>query len=109
MAAYLDIAVCDAVLALHGGLGRDDALGEQCEGLGGLEGGAWGLGLADGLAHVAAMGRVGGQTEYLAIGRVDGHDGARLSLQQPLAQLLQRRAYGEWSVSRQCLGGGSEK
>ena len=100
MTAHLDIAVGDAIVALDGGGGGDDALREQGECLCRLEGGARGIGFADGLTHIAALRRVSGQTENLTIGGVDGDDAARLVLKEAFSELLERRTQGEWSVGR---------
>ena len=102
--AHLDIAVGNTIDTLDGGLGRDDALGEQRQCLGGLEGRARGIGFADGLTHIETLRRVGGQTEDLAVGGVDGHDAARFSLQQLHTQLLKGRAQCQRAVNRQFLG-----
>ena len=103
MTAYLDVAVGDAIVALDGGGWGDDALGEQGERLSRLEGGARGIGFADGLTHIAALRRVGGQTEDLAIGGIDGHDAARLVLQEAFSELLEHRTQRERSIIRQGL------
>ena len=103
MTAHLDRTVGNTIVALDGGGGGDDTLGEQGECLCRLEGGARGIGFADGLTHIAALRRVGGQTENLAIGGVDGHDAARLVLKKAFSELLERRTQGEWSVGRQSL------
>ena len=101
--AHLDIAVGDAIVALDGGGGGDNTLGEQGECLSRLEGGARGIGFADGLSHIASLWRVGGQTEDLTIGGVDGDDAARLVLKEAFSELLKCRTQGEWSVGRQSL------
>lgn len=103
MTAHLDVAVGDAIVALDGGGGGDDTFGEQGECLRRLEGGTRGIGFADGLTHIAAIGRVGGQTENLAIGGVDGNDTARLVLQEAFSELLEHRTQGEWPIIRQGL------
>jgi len=78
MTAHLDITISDARVTLHGGSWGDDAFREQGECLGSLEGGARGVWLADGLTHIAAIRRVGGETKDLAIGGIDSHNAARL-------------------------------
>ena len=103
MAAHLDIAVGDAVVALHLGVRRDDTLRQERQGLRRLEGRSWCHRLADGLAHVVSLRRIGSQADDLTVLRIDGHDTARLAFQQTLAQLLEHRTDGQRSVCRKSL------
>ncbi len=86
--AHLDIAVGDAAVTFHLGIRRDKSLRQQCQGLCCLEGGARCLRFTDGLTHICPLRCIRRQTDDLAIIGVDGHDTARLSLQQTFSQLL---------------------
>lgn len=88
VAAYLDIAIRYAIHAIDLCLWRYHSLRQQRQSLSRLECRAWRLRLADGLAYITPRWRVSGHAEYLAVSRIDGYDSARLTLQQPSAQLL---------------------
>ena len=103
VAAHFDIAIGDAVVALHPGVGRDDALRQECQRLSGLECRARCHRLADGLAHVSPLRRVCRQTDDFAVLRIDSHDAARLAFQQTLAQLLEYRTDSQRSVRGKSL------
>ena len=103
VAAHLDVAVGDAVVALHLGVGGDDAFRQECESLRRLEGGSRCHRLTDGLAHVVTLRGIGGQTDDLTVLGIDGHDAAGLAFQQTLAQLLEHRTDSQRSVRGKSL------
>ena len=120
VASHMQTAVVETMATAEGGRWGDDALGEEGEALGGLEGGTRRV-----LAHDAAVeqrtartlhkqtlilaalaahhqtGVIGGrrdQTEHLTRRGFDGHDTAPLALHQPLTQRLQLIVNGEGEV-----------
>jgi hypothetical protein len=90
-------------VTLYGSGRGDDAFREQGERLCRLEGRARGIGFADGLTHITALRRVGGETENLAISGIDGYDTARFMFQESFSKLLEYRAQRERPVCWQRL------
>ena len=103
MTTHLDITIRHTILTLHGSLWSDTALGEHHQCLRRLKRRTRSLRFPDGLTDITTLRGVRRQTEYLAIGRIDGYNGPRLTFQQTFAQLLQQRSQRQWSVRRQVL------